>query len=107
MYKNILLKLYIFVLTIIKDGFATLELLADHSENPKHDFEKTGERKFGGVCGFVGNTCLIVEDRKSGYSLLGGYYNPYGVKHPLAYVIHFVSPFYKYNDSVGWLELKK
>ena len=102
----------------LKDGFATLEQLADHSEeighyrdseNPKHDFEKTGERKFGGVCGFVGNTCIIVEDpnSESGSSLLGGSYNYYGDISPLADVGRIYTPNHKYNNSVSWLELKK
>ncbi len=67
----------------LKDGFTTLEQLAEHSEeighyrdskNPKYDFEKTGERKFGGVYGFAGNTCIIVKDpnSESGYSINGG-----------------------------------
>ena len=103
----------------LKDGFATLEQIADHSEeighymdseNPKHDFEKTGERKFGGVCGFVGNTCIIVEDpnSESDYSLIGGYYGNYGDEYPLADVFHIYNPNDgRYIDSVGWLELKK
>ena len=102
----------------LKDGFATLEQLADHSEeighyrdseNPKHDFEKTGERKFGGVCGFVGNTCIIVEDpnSESGYSLLGGGYYYNGNFSPFADVFHLNFPYDLYDGSVGWLELKK
>lgn len=102
----------------LKDGFATLEQLADHSEeighyrdseNPKHDFEKTGERKFGGVCGFVGNTCIIVEDpnSESGYSLLGGYCDVDGGRYPFADVDHIDDLGYKYNYGVGVLELKK
>lgn len=102
----------------LKDGFATLEQLADHSEeighywdseNAKHEFEKTGERKFGGVYGFVGNTCIIVEDpnSESGYSLLGGNYYKYGDSYPLADVNHIFYPYNKLNVSVSWLELKK
>lgn len=102
----------------LKDGFATLEQLADHSEeighywdseDAKYEFEKTGERKFGGVCGFVGNTCKIVEDSNSasGYSLLGGYYNDYGGECPFAFVFHIYFPNYKNFNSVGVLELKR
>ncbi len=102
----------------LKDGFATLEQLADHSEeighyrdseNPKHDFEKTGERKFGGVYGFVGNTCIIVEDpnSESGSSLLGGGYNNYGDTYPFADVGRIGHPNGDNNGIVGWLELKK
>lgn len=102
----------------LKDGFATLEQLAEHSEeighywdseDAKYEFEKTGERKFGGVCGFAGNTCKIVEDSNSasGYSLLGGNYNYDGYESPFADVSPINCPNYKYYNSVGVLELKK
>lgn len=102
----------------LKDGFATLEQLADHSEeighywdseNAKYEFEKTGERKFGGVYGFVGNTCIIVEDpnSESGYSLLGGNCINNGYVSPLADVDHINFHSIKFNYSVSWLELKK
>ena len=102
----------------LKDGFATLKQLAEHSEeighywdseDAKHEFEKTGERKFGGVCGFVGNTGKIVEDSNSalGYSLLGGNYYNFGYKYPFADVNHINNPNNKNNNSVGVLELKK
>ncbi len=109
---------FLLLLRWLKDGFATLEQLADHSEeighywdseNAKHDFEKTGERKFGGIYGVVGNTYKIVEDSnsKSSYSLLGGNYNSNGDECPLADVVPIYRPNYKYNSSVGLLELKK
>lgn len=102
----------------LKDGFATLEQLADHSEkighywnseNAKHEFEKTGERKFGGVCGFVGNTCKIVEDSNSafGYSRLGGAYGDDGYIYPFAAVYHINYPYNKYKHRVELLELKR
>lgn len=100
----------------LKDGFATSEQLADHSEeighyldseNAKHEFEKTGERKFGGVYGFVGNTCIIVEDpnSESGYSLLGGNFSNSGYIYPLADVNLICFPNGEGNGSVSWLEL--
>ena len=109
---------FLLLLRWLKDGFATLEQLADHSEeighycdseNAKHDFEKTGERKFGGIYGVVGNTYKIVEDSnsKSSYSLLGGNYYVYGNTYPLADVFHIGNPYNLYNASVGLLELKK
>lgn len=102
----------------LKDGFATLEQLADHSEeighyldseNAKYEIEKTGERKFGGVYGFVGNTCIIVEDpnSESCYSLLGGFCYKDGDGSPLANVAHLNNPDVKCDFSVSWLELKK
>lgn len=102
----------------LKDGFATLDQLADHSEeighywdseNAKYEFEKTGERKFGGVYGFVGNTCIIVEDpnSESGSSLLGGSYDNLGDSCPLDDVALIFSPDLEYSNSVSWLELKK
>ena len=102
----------------LKDGIATLEQLADNSkgighywdsENAKHDFELTGEREFGGLCGFVGNTCKIVEDpnSESSFSLVGGIYYNYGGECPLGDVYHVYDPLYKRDYIVGWLELKK
>lgn len=102
----------------LKDGIATLEQLADNSkgighyldsENAKHDFELTGEREFGGLCGFVGNTCKIVEDpnSESSFSLVGGGCFNHGYSYPLGDVVHINYPFSLNNYSVGWLELKK
>lgn len=102
----------------LKDGFATLEQLADHSgeignygnsENAKHDFEKTGERKFGGIYGFVGNTYIIVEDpnSESGYSLLGGCCNSSGNRTPFADVDFILNRYSKSTNSVSVPELKK
>ena len=88
---------FLLLLRWLKDGFATLEQLADHSEeighycdseNAKHDF---------------------VEDSnsKSSYSLLGGNYNYNGNEYPLADVFRINSPYNKNINSVGLLELKK
>lgn len=109
---------FLLLLRWLKDGIATLEQLAEHSEeighywdskNAKHEFEKTGERKFGGLCGFVGNTCKIVEDSNSasGYSLLGGVYSNYGDGSPLAYVHSTNCPVNENFHSVGLIELKR
>lgn len=102
----------------LKDGLATLEQLVDHSEeighyrdseNPKYDLEKTGERKFGGVCGFVGNTWIIVEapNSESGYLILGGYYDLFGNFYPFAEVFHVNGVGTLEDYCVCWLELKK
>jgi len=102
----------------LKDGVATLEQLADDSkeighywdsENAKHDFEKTGEREFGGLYGFVGNTYKIVKDSEasSSFSLVGGIYNINSFEFPLADVIHVISPNGTNGDGVGLLELTK
>lgn len=107
---------FLLLLRWLKDGIATLEQLADHSEeighycdseNAKDDFEKTGKRKFGGLYGFVGNTCKMVEDlnSSSGYSLLGGCYFSYGRICPLADVNHINNPNNKNHNSIGLLEL--
>lgn len=107
---------FLLLLRWLKDDIATLEQLAEHSEkighycdseNAKYDFERTGKRKFGGLYGFVGNTCKIVEDSdsNSGYSLLGGNCNNNGNKYPLADVNHINNSNNKNNNSVGLLEL--
>ena len=109
---------FLLLLRWLKDDIATLEQLAEHSEeighyrdskNAKHDFERTGERKFGGLYGFVGNTGKIVEDSdsESGSSLLGGNHFDGGVEFPLAFVDRIDYPDGKNIYSVGLLELKK
>ena len=56
---------FLLLLRLLKDGFATVEQLADDSkeighywdsENAKHEFENTGERQLGGLYGFAENT---------------------------------------------------
>ncbi len=103
----------------LKDGFASLEQLADHSEEIGHywdsdseyyySFEPTGKRKFGGIYGFVGNTRKIIKDpnSESGYSFLGGYYYDNGCEYPLAAIVPIYFPLIESNYSVSWLELKK
>lgn len=109
---------FLLLLRWLKDDIATLEQLAEHSEeighyadskNAKYDFERTGERKFGGLYGFVGNTYKIVKnsDSDSGYSELGAYYFNTGGGIPLASVNHINYPDNANYGSVGWLELKK
>ena len=114
---------FLLLLRWLKDDIATLEQLAEHSEeighywnseNAKNDgmygeFERTGERKFGGLYGFVGNTFKVVEDSDSrtGYLTLGGNYRIPGDSYPLAAVrIHFYPDGYYYRD-IALLELKK
>ncbi len=109
---------FLLSLRLLKDGFATVEQLADNSEqighyrdseNAKDTFEKTGEREFGGLYGFVGNTYKIVKDSESssGFSLLGGDYGISGDVCPLAGVAHDLSPDYARIFGVGLLELTK
>lgn len=108
---------FLLLLRWLKDDIATLEQLTENSEeighycnseNAKDDFERTGERMFGGLYGFVGNTGKIVEDSDSefGYSLLGGSYYDNGFIFPLADVVPINYPDYKDYDCVGLLELK-
>ena len=109
---------FLLLLRLLKDGFATVEQLADDSKgighygdskNAKHEFEKTGERQLGGLYGFAGNTYKIVKDSESssGFSLLGGTYYYYGYKWPLADVEHDNDPNDTRNNGVGLLELTK
>lgn len=109
---------FLLLLRWLKDDIATLEQLAEHSEgighyqdseNAKHFFEKTGERKFGGLYGFVGNTYKIVKDSNSetSYLLLGGAYLNVGKDCPFADIEHIDYPYKANILSVGLLELKK
>ena len=109
---------FLLLLRLLKDGFATIEQLADNSkeighyrnsENTKHKFEKTGERQLGGLYGFAGNTYKIVRDLEStsGFSLLGGYCYSYGDGYPLADVERDYDPYGTLSFGVGLLELTK
>ena len=101
----------------LKDGIATLRVIADNSaksghfcdsEGAKHKFEKTGEREFGGLCGFAGNTFKEVIDleSESGFSVLGGCYSDSGKTHPLADVCDRYIPKATSTNSVGLLVLR-
>ena len=109
---------FLLLLRLLKDGFATVEQLADDSKeighygdskNAKHEFEKTGECQIGGLYGFAGNTYKIVKDSESssGFSLLGGIYFNIGDIYPLADVAHVGTPNSTGSNGVGLLELTK
>ena len=119
---------YLLLLRWLKDGFATLEQLTEHSEeighyydseNSKDGLEKTGERNFGGLYGFVGNTKKMVKlsnaERKkwfpeydASYLVLGGNYMDYGKNDPVAYSgIYLSLDDYIEENCIGLLELKK
>lgn len=113
---------FLLALRWLKDGVASLEELADdskeighywNSENTKHDFERTGEREFGGIYGFVGNTYKTVKDSESssGFSFVGGCYRDTGgtsgFGSPLANVKHNLSPRFPDSLGVALLELTK
>lgn len=109
---------FLLLLRLLKDGFATVEQLANDSKeighywdskNAKHELEKTGERQLGGLYGFAGNTYKIVKDSESssGFSILGGSYDIYGDKYPLADVAHVIDPNFTKDNGVGLLELTK
>ena len=109
---------FLLLLRWLKDGMATIEQLADNSKeignywdskDAKHSREKTGEREFGGLYGFVGNTYKIVKDSESdsGVSIVGGYYHTFGDSYPLADVLHVEDPHDTRFTGVGLLELIK
>lgn len=110
---------FLLLLRFLKDGIATLEQIADHSEeighyrdskNAKECLEKTGERKFGGLYGFVGNTNKLVKksNLKNGYSLLGGTFDFRGITCPLTRALDIAdSEHFCDEASIGWLELIK
>ena len=112
---------FLLLLRFLKDGFATIEQLADDSKEIGHYFdsknskqrfeklEKTGERQFGGLYGFAGNTRKIVSEFDiDHFSIVGGVYNRRGKDYPLAYVSHDIRPYHTIdNNCVGLLELTK
>jgi hypothetical protein len=109
---------FLLLLRLLKDGFATVEQLADDSKeighywdskDAKHELEKTGERQIGGLYGFAGNTYKIVKDSESSsvFSILGGDYCANGDGSPLAHVGHVCGPNAIRSNCVGLLELTK
>lgn len=109
---------FLLLLRWLKDGHATVQQLADdsseighyrNSKNAKHDYEKTGERQFGGFYGFVGNTYKIVKDpdSRSFFSVLGGCYCNDDYRCPASEVCRDCDPNYRHNYSVGLLDLTK
>lgn len=108
---------FLLLLRLLKDGFATIEQLADDSKEIGHycdrrdtlGLERTGERQLGGLYGFAGNTRKIVKDSEpdSGFSILGGNCNDYGSYYPLADVEHDYHPNTIGRLNAGLLELTK
>lgn len=109
---------FLLLLRWLKDGHATVEQLADdskdighyrNSKNAKHECEKTGERQFGGINGFVGNTCKIVKDPDSGsgFCILGGRYYDNGHEFPASGIFNYVYSYHWSIHSVVLVELKK
>ena len=94
---------FLLLLRLLKDGFATIEQLADNSKG-------IGQRQLGGLCGLAGNTYKIANDPKSdsGYWQLGGDEDHYKHEFPLAYAWYDDEfPFEPAFDGVGLLELTK
>lgn len=107
---------FLLLLRWLKDGFASLEQLAMHSEeighfkdseNAKDNYERTGERKFGGLYGFVGNTRKIVisEGLSAGYLSIGGMYSIPGDVYSLATVDTIDSYYVVERTSLALIEL--
>lgn len=85
---------FLLLLRFLKDGFATIEQLADDSreighywdsKDTKHIIEKTGERQLGGLYGFAGNTRKLVDSETfANFVLLGNDASVGGNEFPLA-----------------------
>lgn len=109
---------FLLLMRWLKDGIASLEQIADNSKeighfsdskDAKYGFEKTGEREFGGLCGFVGNTYKAVNIPGSrarnpiplwfgGDCFDSGEFNS---------LVHMESSPFPSDSYVGLLELKK
>ena len=108
---------FLLLLRFLKDGFATIEQLADDSreighywdsKDTKHILEKTGERQLGGLYGFAGNTRKLVNSETfANFALLGNDASVGGNEFPLANVEYDVKRDYWDSFTVGWLELLK
>ena len=107
---------FLLLLRWLKDGFASLEQLAMHSEeighfkdseNAKDNYERTGERKFGGLYGFAGNTRKIVisEGLSAGYLSIGGMYSIPGNVYSLSTVDTIDSYYVVGRTSLALIEL--
>lgn len=111
---------FLLLLRWLKDGIATLEEISDDArwlgnfKNNKYatnSFEKTGEREFGGLFGFVGNTSKTVRDseKRVGFSSIGGYCQyPYNSPTMSSFNLKYLwSAKDKSFSDVGLLELTK
>lgn len=113
---------FLLLLRWLKDGIATLKRLANDSSifgqswdinqhTTKQIHRLTGEMEFGGLYGYICNTCKIVKDTNSisSFSLLSHQFIGYNGIHlrPLANICHISDPNYEDYNSVGLLELKK
>ena len=107
---------FLLLMRWLKDGIATLEQIADNSEeighfwkspNANHAFEKTGEREFGGLYGFVGNTYKAVysPELSSTFSI-STWVGASCFESGSLTAVHY-SPFSGYVFATGLLELKK
>lgn len=107
---------FLLLLRWLKDSIATFDQIVHCSShignyNRKGEGnrkENTGERFFGGLYGFVGNTYKIIRDFNSEpiYFLAGGCYFSSGKKETLS---HVERDYYFYEEStveVGLIELK-
>ena len=75
---------FLLLLRWLKDGVATLEQLTDDStdighyyksKGVKNDFELTGDRMFGGLYGFAGNTYKIIGELYEGFCVGGCFFS--------------------------------
>lgn len=111
---------FLLLLRLLKDGFATIEQLADDtigirhywgSKDAKHEPEKTCKRQLGGLFwGLAGNTYKILSESDLGFSIFGGYLDGIsGHFHfcPLAHGIDEYKPESTQYSGVGLLELTK
>ena len=109
---------FLLAVSWLKHGIATVEQLVHnssqighYSDSPNHKagYEVTGQREFGGVFGYIGNSQIIVKNQavSTGYSYVGGSrISSNGGKCSFSYVekVHF--PNYNFYNDVPLLELK-
>lgn len=101
---------YLLLLRWLKDGWATLEELADDSsEIGRYRNSKHPKNEFAGLKHFVGNTYKIVKDynAKSGFALMGGSYQDTGKGCPVGTVYHLNYASNVYTSTVGLIILTR
>lgn len=101
---------YLLLLRWLKDGWVTLEDLADNSSRiGKYRTSKHPKDEFAGLKHFAGSTYKIIKDpaSKSGFSLMGGSYRDSGDVCPVASAYHVNHADDTYMSTVGLIILTR
>lgn len=111
---------FLLLLRWLKDGIASIMELAESSENIGHylysgqgpKLEKTGERFFGGLAGFVGNTEKLMReidprDKRRAFYQTSGSYMSFSNAVGRIHLMMTGTYDFEREDATGFMELKK